>query len=139
MFGFLMLARGQFRILLRREVWLAAVVLVAPFYLVAASQVGSLHAKQATQSVVQEDAGRTLSEKLWFYPSQVPLQVCSGTAQAVRSDRIFPCKTGRLAPLRYLSLFVSQSLAARHPIIRFSLAPQRSSRESRRIRSCGRP
>jgi hypothetical protein len=78
MFGFLMLARGQFQILLRREVWLAtvvAVVLVAPFYLVAASQVGALHAKQATQSVMQEDAGRTLSEKLWFYPSQVPLQV----------------------------------------------------------------
>jgi hypothetical protein len=30
-------------------------------------------------------------------------QVCSGTAQAVRSERIFPCKTGRLAPLRYFS------------------------------------
>ncbi|MBI1309869.1 phospholipid carrier-dependent glycosyltransferase [bacterium] len=77
MFGILILARSQFSILWRREVLAAAAVallMVIPFYAVAATQVGALHSRQASQSVVPETAAQTLLERLLYYPASIPHQ-----------------------------------------------------------------
>lgn len=78
MFGILLAARGQWRLLKRWDVWGAAaiaLVLVLPYYGLVASEVGGLHVRQASESVVPHDHGdQTLSGFLYYFyfvPKQV--------------------------------------------------------------------
>ena len=78
MFGILLTARGQWRLLKRWDVWSAAVVallMVLPYYALVASEIGGLHVRQASESVVPREQGdQALSGYLyylWFVPQQV--------------------------------------------------------------------
>ena len=78
MFGILLTARGQWRLLKRWDVWSAAVVallMVLPYYALVASEIGGLHVRQASESVVPHEHGdQALSGflyYLWFVPKQV--------------------------------------------------------------------
>lgn len=77
LFVLLLLARSRFDLLWRREVLAAAgvaLLMVAPFYALAATEVGSLHSRQASQAVVPETADQTLLERLLYYPASIPQQ-----------------------------------------------------------------
>lgn len=78
MFGILLTARGQWRMLKRWDVWAAAAVallMVLPYYAVVASEVGGLHVRQASESVVPREHGDQgmsgFLYYLWFVPKQV--------------------------------------------------------------------
>ena len=78
MFGILLTARGQWRLLKRLDVWGAvavALLLVLPYYGLVALEVGGLHVRQASESVVPREHGdQTLSGFLYYFyfvPKQV--------------------------------------------------------------------
>ena len=77
-FGLLLLARRKLHLLRRVEVWIAivgAVLLVLPFYALAAREVGALHSRQATHSVMSEPAGFLAAKNFAFYLRMLPHQI----------------------------------------------------------------
>ncbi len=78
MFGILLTARGQWRMLKRWDVWAAAAVallMVLPYYAVVASEVGGLHVRQASESVVPNEHGDQSMSGFLYYLWLVPKQV----------------------------------------------------------------
>lgn len=77
-FGFLLVARRKLHLLRSWEVWIAivgAVLLVLPFYALAAREVGALHSRQATHSVMAEPAGFLAAKNFGFYLRMLPHQI----------------------------------------------------------------
>jgi hypothetical protein len=65
-------------VLRRREVWLGiagAVLLAAPFYLFAASQVGGSHLKAATEGTTQSSTHFLAPQNFVLYPAFIPEQI----------------------------------------------------------------
>lgn len=78
MFGILLAARGQWRLLKRWDVWTAAAVallMVLPYYAIVASEVGGLHVRQASESVVPHEHGDQALSGFLYYLWLVPKQV----------------------------------------------------------------
>lgn len=78
LFLILILVRKRWDILWRRDVLFSAglaLVLVAPFYALSASQVGWLHFKSVTGTVLPSDSGLLSWSRLLFYPSILPGQI----------------------------------------------------------------
>lgn len=68
---------GRWKLLLNRHVPIAAAVavaLLAPTYLLIWQELGELHVRQAAESVSGPTIQRSLTDILWFYPSEIPTQ-----------------------------------------------------------------
>jgi hypothetical protein len=78
LFGILLAARGEWRVLKRWDVWASAAVallLVLPYYALVAKEIGGLHLRQASESVRPGDSTFLAAQNFLFYPRRWPAQV----------------------------------------------------------------